>query len=233
MFVVGLTGGISCGKSTVNKMFCEAGGSTRVVDADAVAHTVLAPGTSTAKKVLHEFRQFNITDEQGNIDRTKLGEVVFKDSGLRRKLVKMQQLPILFSMLREILTAALSGAEFIMLDIPLLYETKLFVYICDAVMVVDVPDDQQLSRLMARNGYSEEHARERIAAQMPKAKKAKLADYVIDNGGTRLETRAQVEKVVALMRGRRKVMSRLTLCCIVCVLAPLGLAYLGWRAIRG
>eukprot|EP01065_Artemidia_motanka_P011217 TRINITY_DN16029_c0_g1_i1.p2 TRINITY_DN16029_c0_g1~~TRINITY_DN16029_c0_g1_i1.p2 ORF type:complete len:232 (+),score=56.99 TRINITY_DN16029_c0_g1_i1:56-751(+) len=225
--ILGLTGGIACGKSTVSSMLREKGAV--IVDADAISRAVLAPGTPWTAKVLQTFKGDDIADAHGNIDRDKLGEVVFADAAKRRKLTGIMQWPILKGLLREIVGALLRCPGILVLDMPLLFETKVFTYLCEATLVVDVSDELQIERLVARNGYTQEHARERAAAQMPKAKKAALADYVVDNNGTRESTREQVARVVSTLRGRRRLLPPVLQISVVLLVVPACVLWKLWR----
>eukprot|EP01062_Namystynia_karyoxenos_P007066 TRINITY_DN12488_c0_g1_i1.p2 TRINITY_DN12488_c0_g1~~TRINITY_DN12488_c0_g1_i1.p2 ORF type:complete len:237 (+),score=69.32 TRINITY_DN12488_c0_g1_i1:88-798(+) len=223
VLVLGLTGGIACGKSTVSNMLQQKPG-TCIVDADAVARAVLAPGTSHAARVLREFRADGIADADGNIDRDRLGEVVFADRRKRARLSAIMQWPILRGLLHKIFVAVWT-ADLVVLDMPLLFETKWFLYICEAVMVVSVPEEVQISRLIARNGYTREHSLDRIRAQMPSSRKAALADFVIDNSGDRRDTARQVDAALAALRQRRRVLTPLRRCVALFAAAATALVY--------
>lgn len=127
----------------------------------------------------------------GEIDRAKLGAIVFNDEEERKKLNAIVHPAVRQKMLAEKEALVRSGAKTVVLDIPLLFESGLTSWV-DKVLVVYVDDDIQLRRLMERNGFTEEEARARIRAQWPLAEKMKRADAVINNNGTREETRRQL-----------------------------------------
>lgn len=187
--IIGLTGGIASGKSTVSAMLAELGAA--VVDADQVAREVVLPGEPALREVADAFGQA-ILNEDGTLNRSKLGEIVFADEAKRKKLEA-----ILHPAIRQVMTDRIERLEkenpkrLVVADIPLLYETGLDTRYPE-VMVVYVPPSVQLKRLMERDGLSEDKARERLLAQLPIDEKKAKADWVIDNSGTREATRRQV-----------------------------------------
>ena len=224
---VGLTGGIACGKSTVSKMFLDE--SVQIVDADQVSLEVMAPGTALAIQVAEAFK-----DEPGvrvahdTVDRPVLGDVVFKDAAKRRKLVKMTQGPIFFGILRKMLSAwwnAPSRDSVVVLDLPLLFETQVFTYCCEQIVVVSLPVEEQMARLMKRNEYTEDQARSRITAQMPTSEKIRRATHVIDNSGSLDSTRLSVQTALKDFKQNQRLLSPLGTLQLVLVVAITGLAY--------
>ena len=190
--LVGLTGGIATGKSTVTGLL--ASPSVRVVDADALAREVVEPGTPAHAQIVVDFGK-DVLQPDGRLDRARLGEIVFPDPVKRKRLeaithpaVRQRQQRIL-SMLEEEEHDGL-----VIWDVPLLYETKGDAHV-DRVVVVSTDEDTELARLTARDGSSEADARARIKSQMPVAEKAKRAHYVIDNSGSRADTERQVRQV--------------------------------------
>ena len=193
MFKLGLTGGISTGKSTVSNHFKELG--IPVLDADVVAREVVEPGQPALADIVAEFGDEMLLPD-GSLNRKALGAVVF---GNPEKLAKLNQFThprVQASMRAQADAYAKAGVPLIVLDIPLLLEGKNAAG-ADAVMVVTVPADVQQERLMARNQLSADDARKRMNSQMPMAEKEQLADYVIDNSGTIAETYEQVDAVLA------------------------------------
>lgn len=162
-----------------------------VVDADQVAREVVLPGEPALREVADAFGQA-ILNEDGTLNRSKLGEIVFADEAKRKKLEA-----ILHPAIRQVMTDRIERLEkenpkrLVVADIPLLYETGLDTRYPE-VMVVYVPPSVQLKRLMERDGLSEDKARERLLAQLPIDEKKAKADWVIDNSGTREATRRQV-----------------------------------------
>jgi len=190
--LVGLTGGIATGKSTVSTMLAHLG--CRVIDADQLAREVVAPGQPAHTAIVAEFGPV-VLQPDGYLDRKRLGAVVFADPERRKRLeqithpaVRQRQQRIL-SMLEEEEHGGL-----VIWDVPLLYETKGDEKV-DRVVVVITDEATELARLIARDGSTEADARARITSQMPVAEKARRAHYVIDNSGSRADTERQVREV--------------------------------------
>jgi dephospho-CoA kinase len=188
---IGLTGGIASGKSTVTKMIRELG--IPVIDADQIARDVVKMGEEAYKQIIQTFGQ-DILQENGEIDRTKLGAIVFHNEQERKKLNAIVHPVVRRRMLAEKEAYVQKGAQTVVLDIPLLFESEL-THLVDKIIVVYVDDDVQLERLMKRNGFSKEEALARIRAQMPLREKVKKADAVIDNNGTIEETKQQLLQI--------------------------------------
>ncbi|WJQ06488.1 dephospho-CoA kinase [Geobacillus stearothermophilus] len=187
-FTIGLTGGIASGKSTVSAMMRELG--LPVIDADEAARAVVRPGEEAYRQIVAAFGP-GILRADGEIDRAKLGAIVFNDEQQRKVLNAIVHPAVRKKMLAEKEAHIRSGAKTVVLDIPLLFESGLTHWV-DKVLVVYVDDDVQLRRLMARNGFTEEEALARIRSQWPMAEKVKRADAVIDNNGTIEETHRQL-----------------------------------------
>ncbi|CAI0422421.1 unnamed protein product, partial [Linum tenue] len=180
MRIVGLTGGISSGKSTVSNLFKSHG--IPVVDADVVARDVLKKGTGGYRRVVDAFGE-DILLPNGEVDRAKLGQIVFSDPGKRQLLNRLMAPYISSGIFYEVLKLWLKGNKVIVLDVPLLFEAKMDRWTKPTV-VVWVDPETQLQRLMARDGSNEEDARNRINAQMSLDQKRSRADIVIDNTGS-------------------------------------------------
>jgi dephospho-CoA kinase len=168
---IGLTGGIASGKSSVGRLLADRHGLP-VLDADAYAREALAPGTAAAEAVLQR---------HGTLDRRRLGRIVFADAVERHWLEQLVH-PLVRARCDAELQR-LAQAPVVVLMVPLLFEAGLD-HLCSEVWLVDCGEDQQLQRLMARDGAGEADARARIAAQWPLARKRPLADRLIDNRGT-------------------------------------------------
>ena len=192
MPVIGLTGGIASGKSTVSQILREYG--FVIIDADQIAREILNPGKPAYQQVVAAFGR-DILKEDGEIDRTRLGKIVFTDPEKLTLLNQITHPEVAKEIKRRILELKEAGVIRIVLDIPLLFEAKMN-SMADAVWVVYVPEEEQLKRLMARNGFTREEALARIRAQMPLREKAKLADVVIDNSGSIEKTRAQIAAIL-------------------------------------
>lgn len=194
---VGLTGGIASGKSTVLAQFKKCGAS--IVDADAVAREVVEPGTEGLKRVIERFGPEYI-EENGTLDRAKLGQLIFADETERKALNEILH-PLINAKIRQQMTYFETAAPEIpvIVDIPLLIENNLM-DMFDRVVVVYVPKFLQVKRLMARNGFSDDEAKRRIQSQMPLDDKRQHADYVVDNSGDVENTRRQVERIWVSLR---------------------------------
>eukprot|EP01064_Diplonema_japonicum_P007643 TRINITY_DN15282_c4_g1_i1.p1 TRINITY_DN15282_c4_g1~~TRINITY_DN15282_c4_g1_i1.p1 ORF type:complete len:251 (+),score=67.37 TRINITY_DN15282_c4_g1_i1:50-754(+) len=230
MQIIGLTGGIACGKTTISKMLREDEG-VYIVDADTISHKIMEKGSPAAKEVGRVFGHHEgVIGPEGEVNREKLGEIVFADKEQRKKLVNITQGPIFTGMVKEILWAVyVKRFPCVVLDIPLLFETKIFAYICEAVIVTTLPHDLQVQRLVDRNKYTTAHAEQRIAAAMPNAKKEKLADYVIHNNGTLQDTRQQLTDAMISARSKKKLVSPIRVFTLAILLSSGVLASLAYR----
>ena len=192
MLNVGLTGGIACGKSTVAEMFVRRG--ARLIDFDVLAHEVQKPGRAAWEKVVGYFGEGILLSDK-RIDRTKLAGIVFSDP---EKLQILNQLvhPYIFLEWHDHLEkiVRLEKNVIIIAAVPLLFEIKRE-HLFDVTVLVLASEEDQLSRLMARNNLTREDAQKRIGSQMPIGEKARLADIVIDNQSDLAETEKHVEKV--------------------------------------
>ncbi|WP_067932148.1 dephospho-CoA kinase [Alicyclobacillus kakegawensis] len=195
--IVGLTGGIATGKSTVSNMLRELG--AYVVDADVWARRVVEPGTDGWREVVEAFGP-DVLRPDGSLNRAALAAIVFHDQEARRRLNAITH-PRVRRGMRSESDAYLAEhpGHPVIWDVPLLFEgeTRRMV---QRTVVVYADEATQLARLMARNGYSQAEAEARIRAQMPIEEKRRLADYVIDNTGTLEHTREQVERVWKSLR---------------------------------
>jgi dephospho-CoA kinase len=189
---IGLTGGIASGKSTVTRMIRELG--IPVIDADQVARDVVKVGEEAYAQIVATFGQ-DILQANGEIDRAKLGAIVFHNEQERKKLNAIVHPAVRRRMMEEKEAYVQNGAKTIVLDIPLLFESELTNFI-DKVIVVYVDDEVQLERLMKRNGFSKEEALARIRSQLPLREKIKKADAVINNNGTVEETKQQLLQIL-------------------------------------
>lgn len=189
MDLIGLTGGIGSGKSTVTGMLRELGAT--VIDADEAARAVVVPGAPALAEIEREFGTAVIQD--GRLDRQRLADLVFGKPELRQKLEAIMWPRIREWMAARVIEAADRGEDRVVLDIPLLFEARNpddF----QAVIVVAAPPEEQVRRLIAR-GLREDDVRARIADQLPLAEKVKRATHVIDNSGSLEETRRQVQEL--------------------------------------
>ncbi|GAB2212989.1 hypothetical protein Drorol1_Dr00021000 [Drosera rotundifolia] len=195
MRLVGLTGGIASGKSTVSNLFKANG--IPVVDADLVARDVLKKGTGGWKKVVGAFGE-DILLPSGEVDRPKLGQIVFSDPAKRQLLNRLLAPYISSGIFHEVLKLWLKGYEVIVLDIPLLFEAKMDRW-TKPIIVVWVNQETQLQRLKARDKIPEEEAKNKINAQMPLDLKRDKAGIVIDNNGSLDDLNEQFQKVLLVV----------------------------------
>ncbi|RXY98196.1 dephospho-CoA kinase [Fictibacillus sp. S7] len=186
--IIGLTGGIASGKSTVSNFLRSYG--LPVVDADVIARQVVEKGHPAYEKIVEYFGK-HILDEAQNIDRKKLGSIVFTNEEKRLMLNRIVHPAVRLEMKNEA-AAHLKESPCVVMDIPLLFESEL-THMVDRTLLVFVDEETQLSRLMERDGYTEAEAKSRIAAQMPLKDKVQLADAVIMNNGSLEELKEKVE----------------------------------------
>ncbi|NHC40860.1 dephospho-CoA kinase [Bacillus sp. MM2020_1] len=190
--VIGLTGGIASGKSTVSNMFKEM--DITVVDADVEARLAVMKGESAYFKIIAEFGE-DILLDNGEIDRQRLGSIIFYQEEKRQILNEIVHPEVRKRMRDRVELAIKNSEEVVVLDIPLLFESKL-TYMVDKTLLVYVNDEIQLKRLIERNNLSEGDARARISSQMPLSDKIKLADAVIDNNGSIADTKKQLLEIL-------------------------------------
>ena len=189
MVVIGVTGGVGSGKSTVAKMFEQLGAT--VLDADVMAHQVMEPKRLAWRHIVNAFGEEILNDDQ-TINRGRLAAHVFHDAERRQQLEQIIHPQVLRHMKQQL--HRLRGVRAVVLDVPLLLETGMEQHV-DALVVVTAPLDVQRERLKKKFTWSEEEINERIAAQWDAAAKAALADYVVDNTGSVDATRTQVKRI--------------------------------------
>lgn len=190
--IIGLTGSIATGKSTVAAMLKEFG--LPIVDADIVARQVVEPGSETLAKIAEAFGN-DVIREDGTMDREKVGSIIFHKPERRQELNNIIHPAIRTEMLRQRDELIANGAEHVVMDIPLLFESKLQHFV-EKILVVSVKEETQLARLMERNGFSEEEAKARIATQLPVSVKAEAADAVVYNDGTLGDSKEQLTLIL-------------------------------------
>jgi len=226
MLVVGLTGGIATGKSTVSNLLREA--NLPIIDADVLAREVVQPGTRALRQIVAHFGT-DILQADGTLNRAKLGAIVFAAEGQRKKLNSIVHPAVRRAMFWALLKCWLRGESVCVLDVPLLIEGGLWKWV-GAVVVVYCSPELQLQRLMARDGSTRENALARLNAQLPIVEKVEYADYVVDNSGSMQDLRGQVDALLSKLRKRAGWTWRLNW-----LIPPLGLISaawsLGWRAV--
>ncbi|MGB9809751.1 MAG: dephospho-CoA kinase, partial [Caldanaerobacter sp.] len=181
MKVVGLTGGIGSGKSTVSRILSGLG--AKIIDADLVSREIMSKGQEAYNEIVDYFGE-GILDERGEIDRKKLGLIVF---GNEQKLKKLNEIthPKIIEKIKAMIVEAKKEGNYrlIVVDAALLIETGLY-QMMDEIWMVVVDIETQIKRIMARDGFSYEEALKRIRSQMPLEEKIKYADFIINNSKT-------------------------------------------------
>ncbi|MEH7442432.1 dephospho-CoA kinase [Bacillus sp. JJ1122] len=190
--VIGLTGGIASGKSTVSAMFADMG--ITVIDADIEARLAVDIGEKAYNDIVSHFGK-SILAEDGAINRQKLGSIIFNDEEKRNLLNSIVHPAVRERMAQKRQKAEEANEKAIVMDIPLLFESKL-TGLVEKIILVYVDEETQQERLMQRNGFSEAEALSRIKSQMPLKDKVKWADAVIDNGGSVEHTKAQLMDIL-------------------------------------
>lgn len=197
MLLIGLTGGIGSGKSTVSALLAERGAV--VVDADAIVHELQAPGQPVLAAMVDEFGP-EILDEGGALRRTALAEVVFNDDEALARLNAIVHPAVSAEIARRLLAEATTD-HVVILDVPLLVESGRGDLA--ALIVVDVDPEVAVERLVEQRGFTEADARARIARQASRAERLARADVVIDNGGTVADLEARVADAWEWIQGLR------------------------------
>lgn len=190
--VIGLTGGIASGKSTVSAMFADMG--ITVIDADIEARLAVDIGEKAYNDIVSHFGE-SILAEDGAINRQKLGSIIFNDEEKRNLLNSIVHPAVRERMAQKRQTAEAANEKAIVMDIPLLFESKL-TSLVEKIILVYVDEETQQERLMKRNGFSEAEALSRIKSQMPLKDKVKWADAIIDNRGSMEHTKMQLMDIL-------------------------------------
>lgn len=185
--VIGLTGGIASGKSTVINILKQ---YFPIIDADLVARQVVKPGTLGLNKIITTFGK-QVLQKDGTLNRRLLGNIVFSDPQQLAKLNKIEAPLIRESIMHKIDNWHCQNVPLGVLDMPLLFEQH-YQKICDQIIVVNVNPEIQIKRLMLRNHFTRCEALQRINSQMPLSQKVKQANIVIDNNGTFLQLKNEV-----------------------------------------
>jgi dephospho-CoA kinase len=192
--VLGLSGGIGTGKSTVARFFDSFGAI--VIDADAIVHELQAPGAPMLDEIKEAFGS-ELVDAEGRLDRQALSAIAFGDVSDRKRLEEIVHPKVTATIAERVASAQAAGASLIVIDIPLLFERSTrspngeFTHTFDAAVLVYASEQQQIERQISRDGCDRESALQRIRAQLPIERKKAMADVVIDNTGSLEETRRQ------------------------------------------
>lgn len=196
MLILGLTGGIATGKSTVSKIFSSHG--VPIIDADLIAREVVSVGTPAYNAILTTFEsstpELVLPDKQ--LNRPALGRRIFGDDEARKQLNAITHPAVQKSMGYAILKHYLQGQHLVVLDVPLLFEGNMDL-MCGTCVVVDCDSAVQLNRLLSRDAHlSESDAKKRMESQLPMSVKREMADIVITNDGSLDDLKGQVERVI-------------------------------------
>lgn len=195
--IIGITGGIASGKSTVTEFLRQQG--YQIIDADQVVHELQEPGGRLYQALLSDFGPA-ILQEDGRLDRPKLGTMIFGDPELLAQSSQIQN-QIIREELAHRRDLLAETEDIFFMDLPLLFELQYEDWF-DQIWLVDVTEKTQLSRLMTRNALSQEEAEKRIAAQLSLREKRKRADVLIDNNGSLEETRQQIRDALRKLERR-------------------------------
>lgn len=195
MKIIGLTGSIGSGKSTVSRLIREVG--IPVICADEIAYQAVEIGTPTYQQITQSFGKKILLPNQ-ELNREKLGELIFQDKEKRELLNSIVHPEVIKKIQKKIKNHQKNKAPLVFLDIPLLYESGME-KICDQVVAVYAPESMMIERIKKRDGLSEQEIKNRITSQMSIEEKKKKADYMIDNSGNLAQTKKQVIKLTTFL----------------------------------
>jgi dephospho-CoA kinase len=190
--ILGITGNIACGKTAVGQMLIELG-VEKYIDADALVHQLYLSGQPIARAVAEVFGP-DVMAEDGSVDRQALGALVFRDAEAMRRLEAIVHPAVGRAMFEQL--ASVSDNGIVVIDAVKLLEGGSGA-LCQSKWLITCPEEQEMARLIARNGLSADEARARIQAQPSVERRLPLVDEVIDNGGSLADTRRQVEAAFA------------------------------------
>lgn len=193
MLVIGLTGGIGSGKSSVSALLAELG--AEIIDADAIVHEIQQPGGRAYAGIVERFGP-DVVHDDGTLDRPALAKIVFDDADARQDLERLT-FPHVGAVIAERMTALAETDRVVVLDIPLMAEGGKARYGAAGTLVVDCPPDVAVERVVAQRGMDADDARRRQAAQVSREKRLEIADFVIDNSSDRAHLEAEVARAWA------------------------------------
>ncbi|KAJ1972419.1 Dephospho-CoA kinase [Dimargaris xerosporica] len=197
MKLIGLTGGIATGKSTVSTVFRDA--NVPIIDADVLARQVVEPGQPCLRAIVREFGEAVVDAQTGQLNRAQLGSIIFANPEQRKVLNAIVHPAVRWEMLKAVCKYYLRAVPLVVLDVPLLFEGGLDRFVTDT-MVVYCPKEIQLQRLMARDQLDEAASRQRMQSQMPIEEKCRRADIVVDNSGAKAATVQRVQDLICQLR---------------------------------
>lgn len=192
MKIIGLTGGIASGKSFISDVLKEEG--IPVIDADIISREIVFKGSEALKEIEEKFGK-EVLNSDGTLNRKRLGSIVFSEKNKLETLNKIMHPKILNEIKKRIEIIRTQGFNLCVIDAPLLIETGLY-HIADIVLLVYVNREVQIKRLIKRDNISIEEAEKRISSQMSFEEKKKYSDYVIDNNGSREDTKKQIHDIL-------------------------------------
>lgn len=196
MFLVAVTGGIGTGKSTVCKIFAD--NQIPIVDADVIARQVVEPGKPALEKIRREFGE-EVFNANGELDRQKLGQIIFSSVEKRKILNEITHPEIHRTIYKQVFKYFLLGHNFIVLELPLLFETGVMMNYVHKIITVTCEEDLQLSRITGRNGMTEADAKKRISSQMPLEEKCEQSHFIVENSGSLRDMEEQVLRILGLL----------------------------------
>lgn len=201
MKLIGITGGIATGKSTVADLFADYG--VKIIDVDSIAKKIVKPKKKAWRDIVREFGK-KILNSDGTINRKKLGLIVFSDANAREKLNKITHLLILKSIKNDIEKYKKQKESFVIIDAALLGEFGEKKPLVDILIVVTADKKNQLERLIRRSKISQEEANQRISSQIAMANKLKKTDYIIDTSGSLKDTKQRVIEILEDILSKRQ-----------------------------
>ena len=197
MHLIGITGGIASGKSTVTKRLREKG--YICLDGDEIARQVVGVGQPALRRIEEEFGP-SVMSPAGDLDRAALADIIFNNEDKRKKLNGIVHPEIYREIVRQSLKCVFCRQSIVFLDMPLLFESGAVVRYLSKIIVVSCRPEQQMERLMARNGLSAAEADARIKCQMSLTEKCRRADFVIENSASIPDTLKQVDQIESVLR---------------------------------
>jgi len=191
VLLIGLTGGIGSGKSTVSALLAEKGAV--IIDADAITRELQQPGQPVFDAMVERFGKEILADD-GTLDRARMAEIVFNDEAAKKDLEKIVH-PAVGARMLSLMEAEAATDHIVVYDVPLLVESARRAMEFGGVVVVDIDPEVAIRRVVEQRGMTESDARARVANQASREERLEVADKVIDNSGTRAELRRQVDEV--------------------------------------
>ena len=196
MFLVGITGGVASGKSTVSEMLQQC--NCAVVDADQIAKEIVLPGKPAYQDIIKKFGSV-VIQADGFINRAALADIIFRNKQMKKELNHITHPKIAKTMLWQIFKHFLQGKKYVILDVPLLIEAKFWLRFIKYTLIVYCEPSIQLERLQKRNNFNAEEAKKYVAGQLPLKDKLQYATHIIDNNGTMEQTKTQVKEFHATL----------------------------------